>query len=471
MPGGVQVHWHEGLFLQPHHIQLLQRQVLEQSFGERRLQSSYPYGIIDARLNAEALETMLVRFEHLRAVMPSGLEVNFPETADMPALNIEQAFNDTPESLMICLAVPLWHSTRPNSVSVESNGQYDWRYKQIYRVAEVTRADENTGQNPVPIQVRRINARLVIDRPGEDLSDVELLPVLRIAHTATDEGQGLPRRDPSFVAPAFLITGAPQLYERFRELINLLDTRRRELVDLIKRMQFTADTMQANQIHFVMRLRIYNYYAGRLPSLFKAPAVTPLTWYLELRGMLGDLTALRPELPELFDSSAYDHDNLMRPFDELLKKISNLLAGQKPKTATVYFVREGRYLVADVKEEHFKLPNDYFLAIRTQQDPATLAPLVENGSRFKLMPKNDIGSEIYGMALEYEKYPPLELPSQAGLNYFRLNRKDSGRVWDKMRAQRAMAMKWPGMETSDFFLTEKRVVLMMTIPEGAEVPT
>ena len=69
IPG--QVHWHEGLFLQPHHLQAMQHQFLDRLAVERRLNWLYPYGIVEAKLSPDNLENMLVRFDRLRVIMPS----------------------------------------------------------------------------------------------------------------------------------------------------------------------------------------------------------------------------------------------------------------------------------------------------------------------------------------------------------------------------------------------------------------
>ena len=71
MPG--QVHWHEGLFLQPHHLQCMQRNLTESTATERKLAYAYPYGVVESKLSSDALENMLLQFDSLRAVMPSGL--------------------------------------------------------------------------------------------------------------------------------------------------------------------------------------------------------------------------------------------------------------------------------------------------------------------------------------------------------------------------------------------------------------
>src|SRR3954468_4189520 len=117
-----QVHWHEGLFLQPHHLQTMQRDQAESSARERRLTWAYPYGVIDLRLSTDALENMLVRIDRLRAVMPSGLEIDVPGNSDIPALDIKRVFQASSGAFTVGLAVPLWQSSRANTVEPSSNG-------------------------------------------------------------------------------------------------------------------------------------------------------------------------------------------------------------------------------------------------------------------------------------------------------------------------------------------------------------
>src|SRR4051812_31756377 len=203
MPSIGQVHWHEGLFLQPHHLQAMQRALLEQSIGERKLSYPFSYGLIDAKISADALENMLVRFDRLRVVMPSGLEVNVPENAELPALDIKEAFASGSGSFGIRLAVPLWYAGRGNTI--ETNGEEDWRTKRLYKVSEIQAPDENTGENPQPLMVRKINARLLLDDANTE--DMEVLPLIRIAH-GVGEDVGLPKQDPSFIPACFVLSGS-----------------------------------------------------------------------------------------------------------------------------------------------------------------------------------------------------------------------------------------------------------------------
>ena len=157
------VHWHEGLFLQPHHLQLFQRQLLDQFAAERGLALPYPYGVIEYRLSSDALENMLVQFDVLRLVMPSGLAVNVPENAELRALDIKAVFESATEPFTISLGVPLWYASRANTIERGAGG--DSRAKRLYRVHDIEWTDENTGENSQPVLVRHVNARLMRSCP------------------------------------------------------------------------------------------------------------------------------------------------------------------------------------------------------------------------------------------------------------------------------------------------------------------
>lgn len=451
-----QVHWHEGLFLQPHHFQHLQRQLVVGAAGERRLSMSFPYGVVEASLSGDALENMLVRFDRLRVIMPSGLMVNFPDNTDLPALDIKRRFSGGSGSFTVCLAVPLWYATRGNTI--ERTGEDDWRVKRLYRVAEVEKPDENTGENLRPMQVRRVNARLLFD--DDDLADIEVLPLLRITH-ATGEDIGMPKQDPKFIPPCFALKGSPTLRDLVRDLAYQVDATRKELVVQITQGGFSVETMRGHQFEQMLRLRTINRFSARLPSLVAASATTPFEMYLELRELLGELAALQPDRDQ-FEVGGYDHDNPAVVFNELSGKIRALLSGGVRRTfMEVSFTKEGDSQFATLSDEQLTLPNEYFLGINTREDPRELAKLVEDGNRFKLMAKSMVDQRIFGIKLSEERHPPLELPASSSLRYFRLLRPESKRMWEKILQEKEIGIRWIGNESADY-----EIKLYMTVPGG-----
>jgi len=451
---GGYIHWHEGLFMQPHHLQMFQRQVHEQLGAERRLDWAYPYGVIEMKLAADALENMMVQFDRLCVIMPGGLYVALGENAELSALDIKKAFTSGSGAFVVYLGVPLWYEGRANVLESSQSG--DWRAKRRYGVSSMETRDENTGENPQAVLVRRVNARLLLE--NDDHTDLEVLPLLKIARATGDE-VGLPRQDTGFIPPCLVLAGSPVLRDLARDLVNQVEASRKELLLQMARGGFRVENMRGIQYEQLQRLRTLNRFSARLIPLVRAPAGTPFQLYVELRELLGELAALYPDT-DYTQVPDYDHDNPSPAFLDLSRKIRSLLRGSvKPNFMQVPFVPEGGVLAAALTEEHFTLPNEYFLGIKTGMDPKALIPLVEDGNRFKVMARSMATRAIWGIKLASERVPPLELPAQTGLNYFRLLVTESARMWGAIKEEKSITAKWPDIEGMDCKLT-----LYMTVP-------
>ena len=450
----MQVHWHEGLFLLPHHLQRLQRTLNDNSFAERHLNWAYSYGLIEARLSGDDLENMRIRFDYLRAIMPSGEEIRFPQDAELPALDIKQAV-ESRGRFTVYLALPLWFDSRANAVSPDQ--ATDPRANIRYRITEKECADENTGENSKAVLLRRLNARLLLE--DEDRSDLEIIPLLRVIRAA-GEDVGLPQQDPEFVGPCLVLNASATLRELVRDLSSQVLASRQELVVQVTRGGFSVDSMRGIQFEQIMRLRTLNRFGASLEALVETSNAAPFEIYVLLRELLGELAALHPDR-DLFETERYNHDDPYPVFSELSGKIRQLLRGSvAPSFLRVPFTDINGQLSATLTEEHLQRAADYFLGIRTKEDPRTLAHLVEDADRFKLMPQSMASRAIRGVVLKEERFPPLELPGQSGLYFFRLLRGQSSRSWQQIQSEKVAVVRWTGNESADYEIT-----LYMTLPK------
>lgn len=450
------VHWHEGLFLQPHHLQHLQRRLHEQMQAIPPLLTPFPYGLIEARFSGDELAAQRVRFDVLRAVMPSGLVVCFPGNAELASISIAHPLSTAGERLTIYLAVPLWREAAGNTV--EDAGADAWRQKRLWQVGETEVADENTGMNPQPLRVRRVSARLLCE--GDDSSDMEVIPVLRITRDVAED-VGAPRADPAFIPPSLLVSASPQLQQMLRDVASLVNASRTALVEQNVLAELRKDTVRGPQLEQFLRLQCLSRFAARLNHCTQDAALTPFRFYCELRELLADLSPLRPELG-VFEVASYDHDDPAPCFRELLRLLRQALQGQVVEAfAKVDFARQGSRFFVALKPEHFELPRAYYLAVRSRLDSHAVVELVEDADRFKLLPKSMQEAAIFGVKLTVDHAPPVELPSPGkGLLYFRLTPSERARLWAKCREERELVIDGPSEALSDFAIS-----LYLLLPE------
>lgn len=438
----------------PHHLQRLQRSVYEEATTNRRLLRSYPSGVVEMQLSPDELANFRLRFDRLRVILASGLVVDFPGNADLPAFDLKPLFATAASTFDLYLAVPLWQPQRSNAFPIGEPA--DARAKLLFKPVEVTLADENTGDNPKPVLVRRINARIV--GPGDDTADLELLPLLRLVR-ATGEALGQPKLDPEYVAPCVFLTGSPVLHRLVRDLVSQVQASRQELVVQATRGGFNLESLRGVQFEQVLRLRTLSRFAARLGALLNAPGVAPFDWYLELRELHADLASLHPERDDA-NLPDYDHERLFPVFEQLDAKVRGLLRGAVTASyLKLVFTREAGMFGAAFSDEHFTQPIEYFLAVRSKLDPREVIRWVEDADQFKFMPRSMATRAVRGVVLKEERIPPLQLPAQTGLTYFRVNRTDSARVWSQIQTEKSAVLRWPEADSSDFELT-----LYMTLP-------
>ncbi|MEM7754211.1 MAG: type VI secretion system baseplate subunit TssK [Planctomycetota bacterium] len=230
----------------------------------------------------------------------------------------------------------------------------------------------------------------------------------------------------------------------------------------LTRAGFNVENMKGVQMQQMMRLGTLNRAASRLPSLMAAPSgVTPFAMYLELRGLLGELAALQPDR-DAWGASKYDHDDPGPVFDELSESISDLLRAEGTATwmKVPFAAREEGLMVVSLNDEHMTRPSEYFLGIKSSLDPRELAKLVEDSAKFRLMAESMSAARVKGVPLEEERHPPLQLPSQVGLHYFRLRRGEAGRMWETIGNERSIAISFTG--TTEGAIEE--AALYMTVP-------
>lgn len=435
------VHWSDGLFLQPHHMQEMQRSLVNFIRGWRGAHIPYCYGFADLELDTEALDNGRVVIKRFSVIMPDGREVSVPGNASISPLVVPVPKNASADLITVYLTVPLWSEHEAN-ISGDGSG------KRLYSVREVSVRDENTGDNEITLLRRFINARLAVSE--DKLADCSALPVLKLACISRNAAE------PKFVLndymPPFLfVTGDCPLAPLITELTFQLRRRRDKIISDMAEKGFNPENLSGSNMYAVLQLRTINRYEARLDALVSSERASPFTFYMELRSLLGELAALQP-LSKRENVSPYKHSDAMPVFREIIANIRSLIMpdGYAGYTRIDFIPDSDGLFYEAFLGEAAGGDKEYYIAVLTSAPAADTARAVEAGDNFKLIDPLSKNERIRGVKLEEMRYPPRFLPVISNALWFRICAEESRVVWKNITGEKCMVIDFSAAMFPDF---------------------
>lgn len=332
------VHWYEGLFLRPHHLQANDRYWTELTTLSGRWDNAYNYGIYDFEFSKEALANNHLDVQVLKARMQDGTLVDLTysrkpdrlplkgaggasESGDLANANglqtsLEEAFAKE-TSITVFLGIPKLKLGRENCAA--GGRRSDTRYYE----SRFGMSDESRGGHEQEIEFRELNAKLMLST--QDLSGFELLPIAQIKRAA--EGQATPELDPDYIPPLLSTNCWPELGAHIvRALYDLIGQKIEVLSMQIVNRGMGRDSQDPGDLDRISMLEMLNEAYATLSIIAFAQAIHPFVIYTELCRVLGKLSIFTPER-RVSDIPIYDHDDLGRIFREIKERIERILLG------------------------------------------------------------------------------------------------------------------------------------------------
>lgn len=388
--------------------------------------------MIEFRLFEEGLGNKIVRFDRLRVIMPGG--------ADLEQLDINEAFENSGSGLTVYLALPRQFTDRANVMQTNDD-------RRRYRAVDVDWRDENTGDNPQKVTVRRFVPRLILD--GESRADLEAIPILRVAR-GTGASLGKPIADPSFVPPTLLLSGSPALRSIVERIANDCEASRSRLSLDLFRAGFASDMVQGSQITQLLKLQVLARYSARLGALVKLPSARPVDGYIELRALATELISLNPS-EDALAMPEYDHDEPMVSYSQLDGRIRPLLEGSVELAwREEKLLPDTAGLVGRLQDGETLDPHDFYLAVDSSWAAKDVVQLVQDRVQFKFMSPKRSMQAVPGIKLSEER-AAMGLPTAKTRTFFvlELNADEfSKKMWESIVAEKSVAVVWRGWDAA-----------------------
>src|SRR5262245_49135243 len=329
MPG-LRVHWHEGMFLRPQHMQAAAHHWRASLKASEDWLHPFPWGLRRVDIDREEARNGSLTLLGCEARFRDGTRVSIPEDGAIDPVELGPALAES-GIVTVYLAVP---ALQPGRVNVAETRTADGPR---YYLDRVRFCDENTGDADEPIAVCKLRARLLLS--GQDDTGYSTLPLARVVRSS--QAGSPPRIDEGYVPPLLTLDAWRPLERAIRSLIHQLGVKVDERVEQMAGRAISFDSKVAGDAGRMLELVVLNGALAKLESVASLPGQTPLALYQELCGLAGQLAifsdARRPSpLPR------YDHEDIGGCFATVIQGIqARLETMASPAFEMRYFERHG----------------------------------------------------------------------------------------------------------------------------------
>jgi type VI secretion system protein ImpJ len=445
------------MFLRPHHLQAGQRwleTVAGTGFDALR---PFGWGFFRLSIAQEPLENFTLRLDECLLRLKDGTWVEIPENAEVPPLDFQAALDGASGPLDVYFGVPQMQAVRANAVSLER--PEDTSGTPRYEPQPTVRRDENTGENPQTIYVRRMRGRLFV--AGADMTGYETVRIGAILRT--DRPGSVPELDTLGAGPLLAIQADAGLSRLVTSLVDQIEAKDEVLAKEARehRMLFT-DGVAANTEH-LLKLHALNEVRSQLKALMQCPLLHPYDVFVALARLIGHLSVFQDELvpPPL---PAYDHDRPGASLDVLRARIELLLDAMRPmayverKFARKRDVRGHEGLEVELDRRWIDENLEMYVGLYSEEmETPELERFIYTRVNLKLASPTRApriaDTAVRGLRLEIKSVPAGTLPRRQGLHYFRINKTigpDRADYWRECEQERGIRVSIQERQLAEF---------------------
>lgn len=422
--------WYEGMKLDPHHFQQLEKYFNYSLNSRLSLVNFNFWGFSEIQIDNAALANGALNLLIGKGVMQDGLFFNIPDN-DIPprSRQFENFFKATDDKLEVYLAIPL-ENMAGNNCQLEDE---DVNKTNRYRLHKIDLFDDNVGSNQRKIGIARPN--FYIKFGNEIFEDFSYLKIGEIERAS----DGTFLMNESFIPPQINLSGSESIMKYLSEILGALVSKAKVL-----RNQLNPHKKEISiaDVEILMLLQTINTYIPLLNQYYNTPNVHPEIVYSILLCLGGQLCTIMTDSGiSTIDFKPYEHKNINENYKLIYNQLIILLnikkKVSKPDTEIPLKKHSDSLFVAELSEE--QLESKLFIVVNSEKSEKVIVS--EFANKIKIASHEEIfavhQAGLQGIIIEYVSRPPSGLSIDPENHYFRISKE--GRIWNKIVEKRTLA--------------------------------
>ncbi len=411
--------WTEGMFLKPHHFQQSDLFQDARLAYHLRLLNPFYWGVARLRVDADALENMILRVVECEAVLPDGLVVRYPADARIEERSFQDEFPPAAPHLDVYLTV--------RALGAEGGSAERWA-RETERRSDLLLRD---NQAEIEFLVPQAQLLFTTGPTDERLAGLQSLRIARVRRT----GRTAPRFElmPQHAPPALSVQAVPVLRRTVDEVLERMYAASRTFAQFRRERGPEAVGYGVGDFEQLLARQVLNQYIPGLQHALVDESLHPYRVYGLLAELRGALTSYFPaEDPATFPP--YDHDDLGACYGEIAEQVRRLLERLLP----VHYVelplaRAENQFSTPLDESLFPRGTVWVLALQGGGGEEGLRPRIETKAKLTSVDhmRTLLNYADRGVPLRFLPQPPAEIPRYSGWTYFQVDTAD--RLWARVK--------------------------------------
>ncbi|MBU1169342.1 MAG: type VI secretion system baseplate subunit TssK [Proteobacteria bacterium] len=438
--------WHQGLFLQPQHLQL--KDLYDQSLFTPYHSYLKPHlmGVASMDIRESSLNSFSFQVDRGAFWFPDMSYAVLLKNAIIESRHFKKDWLEGGKPLTMYLGLKKFNPMGENVCEIdpgENLAPIHTRFVASRNPEEMN--DLHRGGSPA--QVKHLNYLIKIFTHDEihQLGNYDLIPVAKIERSGEEI-----RLARDYVPPCVSLSSSPVLSGIAKEIGDKLSFRGHELETHKKKRGIHNAEFGSRDMVYLLALRSFNRYIPYFHQLHEGQPVHPFDLYTLIKQLVGELSSFSEKISVLGQDDdgtlrlpAYNHQDLWTCFYRASVLISSLLdeitAGPEYVLPLPY--DDSRFSCL-LKSEYMEGDNHYYLVIRTEEDVKQVLDAVDIGVKIcslKVLPMH-IERALPGAVIEYLPVPPQALPRHRNAKYFRID--NHGEQWAQIEKDKSLAIHW-----------------------------
>ncbi|HDH04226.1 MAG TPA: type VI secretion system baseplate subunit TssK [Nitrospirae bacterium] len=421
------LYWHQGLFLQPQHFQLLDLSFQSLLSPYRHFQQPHFWGTGSVDIRNAALGTGSFKLLKGDLLFPDGSYAVFPGNALIEARSFNEAWVEGGKPFRVFIGLKKWNNEAKNVTVIEKPESIKETTTRFVTVAEPEEIKDLHSDGPGG-QVKRLYyvLRIFWETEQDQAGDYDLIPVAQLERAGEEV-----RLSRHFVPPCLTIHGSEILLKLIKEIRDQIAARSHQLEEYKSQRGIQTAEFGSRDMVYLLALRSLNRYVPVLFHFTEARQVHPWIVYGTLRQLIGELSSFSERVNVIGESQdgsriipKYDHRKQWECFAAVQALVSQLL--DEITAGPDYVIRleyDGTYYAADLKPAIFEGHNRFYLVCKTDEDPKSIIRTLTTIAKFSSRENLPIliARALPGIRLEHLQSPPQELPRRADSYYFAID--------------------------------------------------